>query len=162
MNEHHSFNFTREPKSVRAARGALDALRGRLPEARLYEASLCLSELVSNAIQHPAPEGGSFELTVGLGDDVLRVEVADPGSGFEPGRPTRGDVRGWGLFIVDRLATRWGADPGERTRVWFEIAIGEVAVRARGSADTVGRSRTAPRDDRLLRATALRRARRLA
>jgi len=31
------------------------------------------------------------------------------------------DARGWGLFIVDRLATRWGTDPGV---VWAEVATG--------------------------------------
>jgi len=28
---------------------------------------------------------------------------------------------GWGLFLVDRMADRWGVDRSEGTRVWFEL-----------------------------------------
>jgi anti-sigma regulatory factor (Ser/Thr protein kinase) len=120
VDAQQSFNFSREPKSVRAARGALDGLNGELPKARLYDASLCLSELVSNAIQHPG-SGGEVELTLALDEERLRVEVADQGGGFDPQRASKDDDRGWGLFIVDSLSDRWGIDAGERTVVWFEI-----------------------------------------
>jgi anti-sigma regulatory factor (Ser/Thr protein kinase) len=115
-----SLSFNREPKSVRAARGALDVLDGQFPKARLYEASLCLSELVSNAVQHPDP-GGEVGLSIELNEQRLRVEVTNHGGAFDPGRPTKGEERGWGLFIVDSLSDSWGAEAGERTVVWFEI-----------------------------------------
>ena len=120
MSAHKSFSFSREPKNVRAARSALEGLADHFPTARLHDASLCLSELVSNAVQHPGP-GGKVGLTVELDDDRLRVEVTDRGKGFRPGPPTKGDVRGWGLFIVDSLADSWGVKTGARTVVWFEI-----------------------------------------
>jgi anti-sigma regulatory factor (Ser/Thr protein kinase) len=125
----NSFNLPRQPQSVRAARNALYELRDDLPENRLYDASLCLSELVTNAVQHPGA-GGDLELTLALDEDRLRVEVADEGRGFEPGPPTEGDERGWGLFIVDNLSDGWGVEPGERTVVWFEIehTRGEIAA----------------------------------
>jgi hypothetical protein len=89
----------------------------------LYDASLCLSELVTNAVQHPAEVGGGeIEVEFALTEDALRVRVRDTGGGFEPPEPTEGDERGWGLFIIDQLATRWGAEPGDRTVLWFEIA----------------------------------------
>lgn len=90
----------------------------------LYDASLCLSELVTNAVQHPDQASGQeIDLAVTVSGSTLRVEVIDPGGGFEPGRPTQGDERGWGLFIVDQLATRWGTEPGsDRTVMWFELA----------------------------------------
>jgi anti-sigma regulatory factor (Ser/Thr protein kinase) len=121
MTVRQSFSFRREPQSVRTARLALDGLDGDFPENRLYDASLCLSELVTNAVQHPGA-GGELELSLLVDDERLRVEVIDDGVGFEPDSPTRGDERGWGLFIVDSLSDRWGVDPGERTVVWFEIA----------------------------------------
>ena len=53
----------------------------------------------------------------------LRVEVHDPGSGFEleqaPTDPLR--ASGWGLVLVAELADRWGVDQSPRTRVWFEM-----------------------------------------
>lgn len=121
MTARQSFSFRKEPQAVRSARRAIERLDGQLPSARLRDAALCLSELVTNAIQHT--RGGSeLEMSMALDDERLRVEVADEGGGFEPGEPTPGDERGWGLFIVDNLADGWGVEPGKRTVVWFEIA----------------------------------------
>jgi anti-sigma regulatory factor (Ser/Thr protein kinase) len=105
---------------VRVARGALADIDTGFPAARLHDASVCLSELVTNAVQHAAA-GGDLELTVEFDDRRLRVEVANPGGGFRPDPPSAGDERGWGLYIVDHLADRWGVEPGTRTVVWFEI-----------------------------------------
>jgi serine/threonine-protein kinase RsbW len=116
-------SFPREPDSVPAARAALARFEDRLPASTLYDASLCLSELVTNAVQHPAADSGDeLELELKLSDEALRVQVIDPGGGFQPEAPTEGDERGWGLFIVDQLSTRWGTEPGERTIMWFEMA----------------------------------------
>jgi len=117
------FSFPREPDSVPAARAALARFEGTIGASQLYDASLCLSELVTNAVQHPDDDaGGELELAIALGDEALRVEVIDPGGNFEPGRPTEGDERGWGLFIVDQLSSRWGTESGsDRTVMWFEV-----------------------------------------
>jgi anti-sigma regulatory factor (Ser/Thr protein kinase) len=120
VTAHKSFSFPRDPKAVRAARGALEGLGDQFPKARLYDAALCLSELVSNAIRHPGA-AGEVGLALSVDERRLRVEVADPGRGFEPRPPTKGDEGGWGLFIVDNLADGWGVESGERTVVWFEI-----------------------------------------
>ena len=120
MTAHKSFTFRREPKTVRAARRALDGLSRYFPQARLHDATLCLTELVSNAVRHPRAEG-DLALTLALHEDRLRVEVADPGHGFALERPTRGGEGGWGLYIVDNLADEWGVEAGDRTVVWFEI-----------------------------------------
>ena len=34
-------------------------------------------------------------------------------------------VGGWGLYLVDQLADRWGVNRGKLTRVWFEIDYAE-------------------------------------
>ena len=118
-----------------AARAALAQFEGRLGASRLYDASLCLSELVTNAIQHPdAASGDDLELELRLTAEALRVQVVDPGGGFRPGPPTEGDERGWGLFIVDQLSTRWGTEPGEQTVMWFEIARADEAASGRAAA----------------------------
>ena len=46
----------------------------------------------------------------------LRIEVTDPGPGFEPGGHGPRPDGGYGLQLLDRLATRWGvagAAPGD-------------------------------------------------
>jgi anti-sigma regulatory factor (Ser/Thr protein kinase) len=145
----NSYSFDRTPASVRSARAALGSLEGRLSASALYDASLCLSELVTNAVQHPGDEaGGKLELRLTLTEAVLRVHVADSGGGFQPGAPTEGDERGWGLFIVDRLASRWGAEPeDERTVIWFEIDRAGSAA-ADPSSQGSERPRAARQDER--------------
>ncbi len=67
------------------------------------------------------------DATIGLRVDVLperiRVEVSDPGPGFEPGgeSPSIYQDSGWGLYLVEQVATRWGVELEDATRVWFEI-----------------------------------------
>lgn len=66
-----------------------------------------------------------MDVSIRAEPDAVRVEVRDGGPGFQaiplPAAPPP-DVSGWGLFIVDRLATRWGTDPGGV--VWAEVATG--------------------------------------
>jgi len=49
--------------------------------------------------------------------------VSDRGTGFQRRVrvPERGSGSGWGLYLVDQLADRWGVSREEATRVWFEI-----------------------------------------
>jgi hypothetical protein len=55
-------------------------------------------------------------------DDLLRVEVSNPGAGFEIRPPSpREEPGGFGLTIVDRIATRWGVEDDAGTCVWFEL-----------------------------------------
>jgi anti-sigma regulatory factor (Ser/Thr protein kinase) len=103
------------------ARGALDGIASRLAPDRLRDVRLLVSELVTNAVRHAG--GDAVRLIVALRGGVLRVEVHDPGSGFEvraaPDDPLR--ASGWGLVLVAELADRWGVDRSPKTRVWFEM-----------------------------------------
>lgn len=112
--------------SAAEARHAVDDLAEQLGEDRLGDVRLLVSELVTNALRHAdlAPED-SITLTVRVGD-VVRVEVADPGPGFEfDGRADDpGTVDGWGLYLVATLADRWAVerdDAGTANVVWFEL-----------------------------------------
>ena len=90
----------------------------------LENARLLVSELVANSIEHVS-EDGEIELRFELADGVLRVEVLDSGPGFSPPRRRPGSDRGWGLHVVDRLASRWAIDNDGRARVWFELLTGD-------------------------------------
>ena len=64
------------------------------------------------------------ELAVRIGNRAIRVEVRDGGSGFRPGKPEpRGAEGGFGLYLVERMASRWGVDTRDGTRVWFELDL---------------------------------------
>jgi anti-sigma regulatory factor (Ser/Thr protein kinase) len=106
------------------ARGALEALKDAVAPDRLRDVTLLVSELVTNAVRHA--EGGIVRLIVRVAGGVLRVEVHDPGHGFDLGPAPSDPLRasGWGLVLVEELADRWGVDTTPGTRVWFEIDAG--------------------------------------
>jgi len=85
----------------------------------LADAELLVSELASNALRHGR---GEITLRARLDDARLLVEVIDEGSGFERALRRRAfhDVGGWGLEIVEDVASRWGVHEGT-THVWFEL-----------------------------------------
>jgi anti-sigma regulatory factor (Ser/Thr protein kinase) len=118
-----SVHFDRGPTAVSAARHALIPLDERLEDGMLDDITLMVSELVTNSVRHAADDAGSVGLDVRLQPDRVRVEVSDPGSGFEPKprEPGQSQASGWGLYLVDRLADRWGVMRGDRTNVWFEM-----------------------------------------
>ncbi len=88
------------------------------------DATLLLSEVVSNSVRHGGlGEADRIEVRIRGTRSMLHVDVIDPGPGFEPGapHPSSGDG-GWGLWLLEHVATRWGVDRNGRTRVWFELA----------------------------------------
>ncbi len=109
------------PSAPARARGALAEIEGRISAERMRDVRLLVSELVTNAVRHAG--GAVVRLVVALEGRMLRIEVHDPGYGFEPKPPPDDPLRasGWGLVLVDELADRWGIDHHPRTRVWFEM-----------------------------------------
>ena len=93
--------------------------------AVLDEAVLLTSELCTNALQHTASgNGGTFEVTVYLGRDSLRVEVHDEGSNTVPATQNFEELSedGRGLEIVALISHRWGQGGDEYGRsVFFEL-----------------------------------------
>jgi anti-sigma regulatory factor (Ser/Thr protein kinase) len=85
---------------------------------------LLVSEVVTNAVVHPdADASGRVALRACIKRETVRIEVSDDGRGFtpeprDPDRPTGG----YGLFLVEKEATRWGVERAPRTTVWFELA----------------------------------------
>ena len=105
-----------------AARQALARLRGDIDPPVLENLRLLVTELIANSVKHG--DADTVGLKVVVGARSVLVQVTDHGRGFEPAPRTDGQdqASGWGLFLVERLADRWGVsrDHGE-VKVWFEL-----------------------------------------
>ena len=134
----HVFLLLRLPASPVAASVARHAVAGLAPfldPGVAENAELLVSELVTNSVRHAGlPSEASIEFSVRASPEVLMVEVADAGQGFNGSlaRPRvvagSASASGWGLFLVDRIADRWGAVQVDgETRVWFELSPGAQA-----------------------------------
>jgi anti-sigma regulatory factor (Ser/Thr protein kinase) len=101
-----------------------DWLPPSLAESARGAVRLLVSELVTNSVRHVVGSSRPVELVVGIDRATIRVEVRDGGAGFQPGKPEpRGADGGFGLFLVERMASRWGVEVRDGTCVWFELDI---------------------------------------
>ena len=120
----YELDLARDPDSAAVAREALAEVPHRLTPRRFEDARLLISELVTNAIRHAGlAEDDVITLVLVAEVDMLRIEVSDPGAGFELVEPVPDPARpsGWGLYLVSELSDRWGMEHDERTRVWCEL-----------------------------------------
>ena len=103
------------------ARTALCSLDSNLAELR-DQVHLLVSELVTNSVRHA--EAKQVELRATADPAGVYVEVSDPGPGFDPEdrpEPSFTGAGGYGLFLVDKVANRWGTERNQSACVWFEI-----------------------------------------
>ncbi|MEU9030508.1 ATP-binding protein [Streptomyces sp. NPDC048383] len=86
---------------------------------------LLVSELVGNAVRHTGAR--SFGLKMVRRRGWIRVEVRDPSRGLPCLMPVHElDTTGRGLFLVDKLSDRWGADLLPRGKItWFEMRVAD-------------------------------------
>lgn len=110
------------PEAASHARRALSRLRGDLDAPLLETMRLLVTELIANSVKHARADAVGLKVVVAQG--AVLVEVSDEGPGFVPSDRTddQDAGSGWGLFLVERLADRWGVDrEHSATRVWFEL-----------------------------------------
>jgi serine/threonine-protein kinase RsbW len=115
------------PTAATAARTEVtEQLSGWLPLAALEDVRLLVTELITNALRHSAVRpGDKVSVRAEVEGPTVRIEVRDPGrdGDVKPRRPGRLGG-GYGLYLVDRLARRWGVERNDETLVWCEVASG--------------------------------------
>jgi anti-sigma regulatory factor (Ser/Thr protein kinase) len=105
------------PESARIVRRALTA-QG-LSSDVAHTVDLLATEVIANAVHHAEMRDGQrIVFFARISADFARVEIADPGPGFDPATVSSS---GYGLRLLEALATRWGIDSTRGCRVWFEV-----------------------------------------
>ena len=111
----------RGPDAAAEARRAIAALPADLDPSLIETLRLLVTELVTNSVRHT--ECDAITLKVAVGPSAVLTEVTDDGPAFDPDPESLEDPdRGWGLFLVQMLAPKWGVrNDGGSKRVWFEL-----------------------------------------
>ena len=81
---------------------------------------------MTNSLKHGSlATSDEIVLDVYLNGDAVYAEVHDNGVGFTPRQPNLDPIRasGWGLWLLDKLTTRWGIDNHAGTTAWFEMPL---------------------------------------
>jgi anti-sigma regulatory factor (Ser/Thr protein kinase) len=103
---------------------------GGLAASQSQELVLLVSEVVTNAVLHSRGHADELLLTADLHDHAIHVAVTDSGHGF--GDDIKRHAGGYGLFLLDKLAGRWGVESATgredpATRVWFDFDLAHAA-----------------------------------
>src|SRR5262252_1221253 len=106
------------PSSVVAARWhiTIQLREAGVVSPAIGDATLVVSELLTNAILHARPLPGAQVLVAwALRERSLEVAVSDGGGMTRPrtAQPSLSSIGGRGLAIVERLSSRWGVLPSD-------------------------------------------------
>ena len=115
-----------EPLSLGIVRRAVQGLEESCGEEVTSRLAVIYSELVTNAIRHSGIRPTDrVEVTIEVSPERIHGSVVDAGRGFDPSHvpekpPEQG---GFGLRIVEGMATHWGVNRNGsgRTEVWFDL-----------------------------------------
>lgn len=123
----HSYRLT-APNTACAPRVARDMLTGVLRAtghaSLVGDARVCISDLVTNVVQHTAVPHVHVDVTVDADGVVVGVGDDDPGGNPRVRVPGPEEEGGRGLLLVQGLSHDSGvawADGDRAKRVWFEL-----------------------------------------
>ena len=107
-------------------REALDGWPSELVGEETAEAvRLAASELIENVVRHAALSEADVIWLAGIATaDIVRIEVEQASSAASARIipiSERGEGGGFGLQIVDAVASQWGIREGPPGAVWFEV-----------------------------------------
>jgi anti-sigma regulatory factor (Ser/Thr protein kinase) len=115
------------PEAPGTARAALSSwLAPHVTARALDDARLMVSELVSNSVQHAvAARDAPIHVSAEKSNGTVHVEVADLGRAAHiAAGPLQAEMQdGFGLYLVEVLAARWGVTHQPGTHVWFEMPV---------------------------------------
>jgi hypothetical protein len=122
-SERVAIELSLEPESAARARAAISPLEPHADASSLDDVRLLVTELLADALAtEPRPENGRVNVEAQAQDGVTRVAVRFDDVALQlPVKKPQPAEQGWGVYLVQTLATRWGAHRTDAsTYVWFE------------------------------------------
>ena len=123
MEQRLDLELPARPAAIAEARRSLAAVES-LSDDDLWRAQLVVSELATNVVRHGGlPHEDHFTIHLRMLPSRVRIEVCNdvpPIDRRRPGAPDADASGGMGLYLVDRVADRWGV---EGTCVWVELDL---------------------------------------
>jgi anti-sigma regulatory factor (Ser/Thr protein kinase) len=112
------------PSAARTAVGGW--IDGLVPAEVVRDVQLLISELVTNSFRHGGAAGTPLRIAAGTDGSDLWFEVDDAGPDGAVARrdPSSGLGGGFGLHLVNALASAWGVTHVKGTQVWFTLPLG--------------------------------------
>ena len=109
-----------DPSSVRTARTLVREVLGDVGDEVLFALELLVTEVITNTLTHA---GSAPRIEAQLTPKTIRVAVYDVAPELPTHRvPDQDRAGGRGLHLLDRVASRWGAEPTDDGKVvWFEL-----------------------------------------
>jgi len=112
-----------EPESAQRARSAIAPLGAHADVSSFDDVRLMVSELVCDALAtEPRPADGAITMEAEVSGGLTQVKVRFDGLILRlPATKPQPAEPGWGVYLVQTLATRWGRGrENGSTFVWFE------------------------------------------
>jgi anti-sigma regulatory factor (Ser/Thr protein kinase) len=115
-------------RSPAAARHVIDGLADGMPAEVVERFRIVASELVTNALRH-GTVSDRVRMVGSVDRDGVRLQVLawDPRLATLEARPDEAGLSRWGLFLIDRMADRWGVTRNGEPMVWCEFDTEPVA-----------------------------------
>ena len=113
-------------RAARAARQSIRSLEPYVPEEKIQDLNLLVSELVTNSVKHGSlMQDQAIEIDANPTERGIKIEVSNPGRADMTNKIEQRAMAesGWGLLLVTKIASRWGMSMNGSTHIWFELDL---------------------------------------